>query len=180
MPHVEKHAPGSFNWIELATTDQNAAKHFYHALLGWQAQDAPMGLDGDYTTFMLDGQAAGGCSTIEKGRPMPPHWALSVAVEDADETAARAAALAKREMIRDDRSGSVDGCHRPTLPNSTKERLPPMPSFKECSDASTRIPRERVGLRWQPEACSFQLLPSLDPEPDAGDRAEYFRAKQPS
>jgi hypothetical protein len=26
MPQFEKHAPGSFNWIELASTDQNAAE----------------------------------------------------------------------------------------------------------------------------------------------------------
>jgi hypothetical protein len=26
MPQIEKHAPGLFNWIELAATDQNAAE----------------------------------------------------------------------------------------------------------------------------------------------------------
>jgi predicted enzyme related to lactoylglutathione lyase len=43
MPHIEKHKPGSFSWIELATTDQNAAKKFYPSLFGWQLNDVPIG-----------------------------------------------------------------------------------------------------------------------------------------
>src|SRR5262245_1732891 len=35
MTNVDKHPPGSFCWIELATTDQNAAKGFYTSLFGW-------------------------------------------------------------------------------------------------------------------------------------------------
>ncbi len=34
MTHLDKHPPGSFCWIELATTDQKAAKDFYSSLLG--------------------------------------------------------------------------------------------------------------------------------------------------
>jgi predicted enzyme related to lactoylglutathione lyase len=34
MPLVEKHAPGDFCWIELATTDQTGAKKFYSELFG--------------------------------------------------------------------------------------------------------------------------------------------------
>jgi predicted enzyme related to lactoylglutathione lyase len=43
MPHIDKHQPGSFCWIELATTDQPAAKKFYSSLFGWQVNDMPMG-----------------------------------------------------------------------------------------------------------------------------------------
>jgi len=93
MPHIEKHAPGSFNWIELATTDQNAAKQFYGALLGWETQDFPMGPDGTYTMFKLDGRDTAGGYQIPSGMAMPPHWELYVAVDSADETAARAAGL---------------------------------------------------------------------------------------
>ncbi len=34
MTAIEKHAPGDFCWIELATTDQAAAKQFYSTLFG--------------------------------------------------------------------------------------------------------------------------------------------------
>src|SRR5437016_13380290 len=35
MLRVEKHVPGDFCWIELATTDQTSAKKFYSELFGW-------------------------------------------------------------------------------------------------------------------------------------------------
>jgi hypothetical protein len=64
MPHIEKHAPGSFSWIELATSDQDAAKAFYAALFGWQAVDFPMGPDQTYTVFQLEGRDAAAAFTI--------------------------------------------------------------------------------------------------------------------
>ena len=38
MPNVEKHRPGSFCWIELATSDQKAAKDFYGQLFRMERQ----------------------------------------------------------------------------------------------------------------------------------------------
>ena len=38
-----EHAPGSFCWIELATTDGPAAKKFYAEVFGWEGLDNPMG-----------------------------------------------------------------------------------------------------------------------------------------
>jgi uncharacterized protein len=43
VPHVEKHPPGNFCWIELATTDHSAAKEFYSELFGWTIREFPMG-----------------------------------------------------------------------------------------------------------------------------------------
>ena len=40
MAHIDKTVPGSFCWMELATTNQNAAKAFYTSLFGWAASDA--------------------------------------------------------------------------------------------------------------------------------------------
>ena len=45
MANVETHDAGSFCWIELGTTDQNAAKKFYGELFCWKADDSPMGPD---------------------------------------------------------------------------------------------------------------------------------------
>jgi uncharacterized protein len=94
MPHIDKHAPGSFSWIELATTDQSAAKQFYSSLLGWDSVDHSMGPSGVYTTFTIEGKAAGACFTLAAPeRHIPPHWQLYVSVESADGAAARAAQL---------------------------------------------------------------------------------------
>src|SRR5580658_4154272 len=90
MPHIEKHAPGSFSWIDLGTTDQHAAKRFYGELLGWQADDLE---GGRYTWFKLDGRNTAGCYAIPSTGPTPSHWGIYVAVENADEVAARVARL---------------------------------------------------------------------------------------
>jgi predicted enzyme related to lactoylglutathione lyase len=91
MPRIEKHAPGSFCWIELATTDQNAAKTFYSSLLGWTPMDFPMGPDAFYTMFQLAGGQAGAAFTLSPAEraKVPPHWNLYVCVTSADEAAGR-------------------------------------------------------------------------------------------
>lgn len=92
MATVESHTPGSFCWIELGTTDQNAAKQFYGSLFGWTPNDSPMGPNEYYTVFNLDGRKAGGCYSLmpdQQAMGIPPHWLLYVAVTSADETAAK-------------------------------------------------------------------------------------------
>jgi hypothetical protein len=96
MPHIDGHAPGSFSWVELATTDQPEAKSFYSALLGWAAEDQAMGPSGAYTTFKLDGRSASGAYTLrpeERESGVPPHWNLYVTVESADNATQRARSL---------------------------------------------------------------------------------------
>jgi len=92
MAHVEKHTPVSFCWLELATTDQDAAKKFYSSLFGWAIDDQPMGPGQVYTMFMLDGRTAGAAATMQpqmRAQGVPPHWMLYMATENADQTAAK-------------------------------------------------------------------------------------------
>lgn len=96
MPHIDKHAPGTFCWVELATTDQGGAKSFYGSLFGWSVVDYPMGPGEFYTMFRVDDRDAAAGYTMRKAeleQGAPPHWNLYVAVDNADESAARAAAL---------------------------------------------------------------------------------------
>ena len=89
-----EHAPGSFCWIELATTDGPGAKKFYSELFGWEAQDSPVGPDMVYTMLKLNGKDVG--ALFQKGEAMkqvPTHWASYVSVTSADEIAAKAKAL---------------------------------------------------------------------------------------
>ena len=93
MANVESHAPGSFCWIELGTTDQQAAKKFYGDLLGWTPLDFPMGPDDFYTIFNLDGRNTSAAYTLKPemiSQGVPPHWMLYMAVASADDTAAKA------------------------------------------------------------------------------------------
>jgi len=96
MPNIDKHPPGAFCWIELATSDQKAAKDFYCSLFGWSASDMPMGPGDFYTMFKLDGRDSGAAYTLrpdQRAQGVPPHWMIYIAVESADQTAARAAEL---------------------------------------------------------------------------------------
>src|SRR5256714_12402946 len=89
-----EHAPGSFCWIELATTDGPGAKKFYSELFGWKGQDSPIGPDMVYTMLKLNDKDVG--ALYQKGEMMkqvPTHWASYISVTSADETAAKAKSL---------------------------------------------------------------------------------------
>ena len=89
-----EHAPGSFCWIELATTDGPGAKKFYWELFGWEAQDNPVGPDMVYTMLRLNGKDVG--ALFQKGetmKDMPTYWASYISVANADEIVARAKSL---------------------------------------------------------------------------------------
>jgi len=89
-----KHAPGSFCWIELMTTDGPGAKKFYSDLFGWEGTDNPIGPGMIYTIYTVNGKAV--AASYQKGEDMkevPTHWASYIAVTNADETAAKIKAL---------------------------------------------------------------------------------------
>ena len=93
MANIDRYSPGSFCWFELGTTDQNAAKSFYQSLFGWGADDMPMGPEGVYSMFTLEGRNAGAAYTLMpemRAHGVPPHWAIYIAVESADDAAAKA------------------------------------------------------------------------------------------
>jgi uncharacterized protein len=96
MPNVDHHTPGNFCWIELATTDQSAAKTFYHSLFGWNANDMPMGPGSFYTIFRMNGRDVSAGATMdakEIASHIPPHWNLYIAVENADAAVTKAGQL---------------------------------------------------------------------------------------
>ena len=96
MTTVDRHPPSSFCWIELHTTDQNAAKSFYGALFGWAPQDMPMGPNDFYTIFKLQGRdAAAGCTLRpeQRSQGVPPHWMIYITVENTDAAVTKAQQL---------------------------------------------------------------------------------------
>jgi len=98
---IEKHPPGAFCWIELSTTDQNAAKSFYNSLFGWTAEDFPMGPNDFYTMFQLEGRDTGAAYTMrpeQRSQGVPPHWMMYIAVANVDEAAGRVAGLGGKLM----------------------------------------------------------------------------------
>lgn len=99
---VDKHAPGSFCWAEIGTTNTPAAKRFYTELFNWQAQDVDAGEAGTYTLMQLDGRDVCGLYELNKDQQsqgIPPHWLSYVSVESADQAAEKAKKLGAAVMM---------------------------------------------------------------------------------
>lgn len=88
MGERTSHAPGTFSWTDLATSDPDDAKRFYSGLFGWEFDDRPIPGGGTYTVALREGGEVAGLSQAQEG--MPTFWASYVTVESADETATRA------------------------------------------------------------------------------------------
>lgn len=94
MTVVNSHPPGSFCWIELATSDTASAKSFYTQLFGWSVTESDMGDGSLYTIFQKNGRNAAAMYAIRPDQAgMPPNWMSYVAVTSADEVTKRATEL---------------------------------------------------------------------------------------
>jgi uncharacterized protein len=96
MPEVTSHAPGSFCWIELGTTDPDGAKKFYSGLFGWETADTPAGPDMVYTMLRIRGLDIGALykqEAAQTAQGVPPNWMTYIAVASADDAAKKAASL---------------------------------------------------------------------------------------
>jgi predicted enzyme related to lactoylglutathione lyase len=96
MTEVTEYVPGTFCWMELATTDPPAAMEFYGRLFGWTPEDVPLGLDTIYTLLRLRGKEVGalyGMSGEMTAKGIPPHWLSYVSVADVDGTSEKARTL---------------------------------------------------------------------------------------
>ncbi len=75
---------GTWSWNELTTPDVEAAKAFYGALFGWEAQDVSSIARAG---FSLEGFLVAGVHAPAEGEPDHPRWTVSFRVADADRTA---------------------------------------------------------------------------------------------
>jgi predicted enzyme related to lactoylglutathione lyase len=93
MQETPEYKPGTFCWVELGTTDGEAAKKFYTELFGWTANDTPVGPSGVYTILLLNGKDVGALYQMPPemtSQGIPPHWLSYASVTSADESAANA------------------------------------------------------------------------------------------
>ena len=92
---------GHFAWHDLMTTDPEAAKKFYAAVVGWGTQDWA-GTTPPYTMWMAGDAMVGGVmqlpdEAIKMGSP--PHWLTYIETQDIDETYALATKLGARTYV---------------------------------------------------------------------------------
>jgi predicted enzyme related to lactoylglutathione lyase len=92
MGERTSYPPGTFSWVDLQTSDQDAAKSFYSDLFGWEYEDVPIGDGASYSMAKLQGHSVAAIGPLQ-GEEMPSHWNCYVTVADADVSAARAKEL---------------------------------------------------------------------------------------
>ncbi|MEG8184354.1 VOC family protein [Nocardia terpenica] len=90
--------PGDPCWVELFTSDPDRAIAFYGELLGWTAERGGPEYGG-YITFRKDGNAVAGGMHNDGSSGGPDQWTIYLASEDAEVTAAKAAAGGGRVVV---------------------------------------------------------------------------------
>jgi uncharacterized protein len=93
------HQPGSMTWAELSTSDVNAVKDFYPAVMPVTASEYDLGEGNTYTLLNVGDESVAGMMTNPS---LPPQWSLYFEVDDCDAVADRAIELGATELMRDD------------------------------------------------------------------------------
>lgn len=102
MPERQEYAPGTPSWVDLGTTDIEAAKEFYAGIFGWELEDSPTPHGGSYTMASRGGRSVAGLMAMpEEQRQMgaPPAWNTYVTVSDAEQALAAAEAAGGTVLV---------------------------------------------------------------------------------
>jgi predicted enzyme related to lactoylglutathione lyase len=103
MSQRTSYSQGTPNWVDLQTTDQDAAKSFYGQLFGWTYDDQPMPQGPVYSMASKNGGAVAAIAPqspelAEQG--VPPTWNTYLAVADIDAAAGRVEAAGGKLLMR--------------------------------------------------------------------------------
>jgi predicted enzyme related to lactoylglutathione lyase len=99
MPERTSYEPGTPNWVDLGTSDPDAAKEFYRSLFGWEAEDAgPVEQTGGYAFFTLNGKKVAGVGPLMDPN-QPVAWSTYIATDDIDGLTERAKANGASVMV---------------------------------------------------------------------------------
>lgn len=86
----DHYMPGVPCWVDTGHPDPAAAVEFYSGLFGWECENVmPPGSDGVYYMARINGGEVGAIGSITPGAPEVATWNSYVAVDSADDAAAR-------------------------------------------------------------------------------------------
>jgi uncharacterized protein len=71
-------------WVDLATTDAEAARAFYSKLFAWSVEVSDDPQYGGYATAKLDNQSVAGIGPKQEGDRSPTAWSLYIGTDDID------------------------------------------------------------------------------------------------
>lgn len=102
MPRRTSYRHGTPIWVDLLTTDQNAAKSYYGQLFGWAFNDLPRSQGSAWSLATMNGDvvtaiAAQTPETAVQSRQ--PTWRTYLAVDDLDAAAAKVEATGGRLLM---------------------------------------------------------------------------------
>ena len=86
----------TFVWHQIFAPSDQASLDFYTKALDWGTEEFPMGEYGTYKMLTANGASvAGAVSTTQcpEMHNVPPHWSVSIAVDDVDARVAKCVAL---------------------------------------------------------------------------------------
>ncbi len=90
MPERDHYIPGVPCWVDTSQPDPEASLDFYRGLFGWELDDAmPADAPGRYFMARLGGGDVAAVGSAPAGMSQLATWNTYIAVESADETAAK-------------------------------------------------------------------------------------------
>jgi uncharacterized protein len=78
-------------WVDLATTDAEAARDFYAKLFDWNVEVSEDPQYGGYATAKLGDDSVAGIGPKQEGDPSPAAWSFYIGTDDVDALAKRVA-----------------------------------------------------------------------------------------
>jgi predicted enzyme related to lactoylglutathione lyase len=102
MKVVKNYPDGVFCWVELSTTDQEAAKAFYTGLFGWEIEDRPISGGGIYTMLQVEGKNVAALSAMQpdvQAQGVPAFWSSYVKHNNVDAIAEKISAAGGTVMF---------------------------------------------------------------------------------
>jgi predicted enzyme related to lactoylglutathione lyase len=90
MLERSEYPPGVPCWVDTSQPDPEAATRFYEGLFGWEFEDRmPADAPGNYFVAKLHGRDVAAVGSQMEGSPPTPVWNTYIAVDSADDTAAK-------------------------------------------------------------------------------------------
>jgi uncharacterized protein len=92
MLERSEYPPGVPCWVDTSQPDPESAARFYGGLFGWEFEDRmPSDAPGNYFVAKLHGRDVAAVGSQMEGAPPTPVWNTYIAVDNADDTAAKIA-----------------------------------------------------------------------------------------
>lgn len=94
MSESDRHEIGSIIWTDLSVPNAEEVKDFYREVVGWEANDYPMGDHNDFTIHTpASGKTVAGICHTRDNTNLPSQWLVYIIVADLDRSVTRCVEL---------------------------------------------------------------------------------------